>query len=199
MDSCSIELLLDQYIPNPEIPLYFVNTYTLLIATLLSAQCTDERVNLVTKKLFLIADSPEKMVLLSQKELAEMIYPCGIANVKAENILKLSGILIEQFKGEVPSSFDLLEMLPGVGHKTASVIMVQAFGVPAFPVDTHIFRLARRWGLSAGSTVEKVEKDLKAFFPIEKWGKVHLQMVLFGRKYCKAKGHDLKVCPVCSL
>ena len=190
--------ILDQLYPAPPIPLQHRDPYTLLIAVLLSAQCTDERVNKVTPALFEKADTPEKMTLLSVDEIKDVIRSCGLAPRKSKAIFDLSKILIEKYAGQVPPSLDALETLPGVGHKTASVVMAQAFDVPAFPVDTHIHRLAFRWGLSDGKNVAKTEKDLKALFPRQAWQKRHLQMIYFGREYCPARGHDPASCPVCS-
>ena len=165
---------------------------------MLSAQCTDERVNKVTPSLFATAATPEQMVLLTQSQIAELIKSCGLSNNKSKAILKLSQQLIKKHKSNVPDNFTELEALAGVGHKTASVVMSQAFDRPAFPVDTHIFRLARRWGLSRGKNVVTVEKDLKKIFPREKWGKLHLQIIFFGREHCPARFHDLTECPICS-
>ena len=194
-----IHKILNELFPNPPIPLNFENNYTFLIAVLLSAQCTDARVNLVTPALFKKANTPEKMVQQSPEEIEEIIRPCGLAPSKARNIWKLSEILIEKHKGEVPQTFKDLESLPGVGHKTASVVMAQAFNHPAFPVDTHIHRLAKRWGLSSGKSVEQTEKDLKRLFPKESWNVLHLQIIYFARKYCPARGHHHQDCPICSI
>lgn len=190
--------ILEELFPNPEIPLLHKDPYTLLIAVLLSAQCTDARVNQVAPKLFALADTPEKMVLLEPKEIEEIIRPCGLAPTKSRAIWSLSKNLIEQHKSEVPKTLDELEALPGVGHKTASVVMIQAFDFPAFPVDTHIHRCAKRWGLSSGKSVEETERDLKRLFPKKTWKKVHLQIIYFARKYCPARGHVEKDCPICS-
>jgi endonuclease-3 len=194
-----ITLILDKLFPDPQIPLLHKDPYTLLIAVLLSAQCTDARVNQITPKLFDLADTPEKMVLLDPKEIEEIIRPCGLAPKKSKAIWQLSQDLIAKHRGKVPKTFDALEDLPGVGHKTASVVMTQAFHVPAFPVDTHIHRCAKRWGLSSGKTVEQTEKDLKRIFPQNRWAKIHLQIIYFARKYCPARGHDKKTCPICSI
>lgn len=164
---------------------------------LLSAQCTDDRVNLVTPKLFALADSSYKMIKLTESQLEKIIKPCGLSSRKAKAILSLSRTLIEKHEGLVPNSFEDLEALDGVGHKTASVIMIHCFKTPAFPVDTHIFRSAHRWGLSKGKNVVKVEEDLKKLFPKEKWEKLHLQMIYFARKYCPARGHKKEMCPIC--
>lgn len=194
-----IQKILNKLFPHPSIPLEHKEAYTLLIAVLLSAQCTDVRVNEVTPALFAIASSPEEMITLNISEIAEFIRPCGLSNTKAKAIWNLSRILIEKHKGKVPSSFDDLEKLPGVGHKTASVVMSQAFHKPAFPVDTHIHRCAKRWGLSSGKNVVQTEKDLKRLFPKHSWNKLHLQIIYFARKYCPARGHDPKKCPICKL
>ncbi len=190
---------LDELFPNPPIPLNFKDPYTLLVAVALSAQCTDARVNLVTAELFKVADSPAKMVALGVDKIAEYIKTCGLYQNKSKNIFKLSQILVEKYNGKVPQTFEELEALPGVGHKTASVMMIHAFNTPAFPVDTHIHRLAARWGLSDGSTVERTEADLKKIFPPESWELKHLQIILFGRTYCKATGHKVDQCPICSV
>jgi endonuclease-3 len=192
-----IQAILEECFPSPDIPLIHSSPYTLLIAVLLSAQCTDKRVNEVTPKLFSKADTPQAMILLSLPEIEQIIKPCGLYKNKAKAIKGLSNQLIERFNGEVPSHLQDLESLPGVGHKTASVVMVQAFGKPAFPVDTHIHRCAKRWGLSKGKNVEETEKDLKKLFPKDLWGKVHLQMIYYARKYCPSRGHSEKNCPIC--
>lgn len=189
---------LNRLYPNPAIPLQFKNTFTFLVAVLLSAQCTDKKVNAITPKLFTLADTPQKMSKLSREKIEEIIRPCGLAPAKSRHISELSKILLERFAGEVPKTFDELERLPGVGHKTASVIMGQAYGYPAFPVDTHIHRLAMRWGLSDGSSVEKTERDLKKLFPESEWNRLHLQIIYFGREFCPARGHDPQKCPICS-
>ena len=190
---------LDELFPNPPIPLDYKDAYTMLVAVVLSAQCTDIRVNQVTKELFKAADTPKKMVKLSIDAIAEIIKPCGFFNTKSVNIYNLSKALIEKFGGKVPQTFEELEALPGVGHKTASVVMSHIFKIPAFPVDTHIHRLAMRWGLSDGSSVEQTEKDLKKVFPESEWEKRHLQIIYFGRTYCKARGHKPEECPICSI
>ena len=192
-----VEILEDLY-PETPIPLDHKDPYTLLIAVLLSAQCTDERVNKVTPYLFEKADSPQVMAQLEVEEIKEIIRPCGLSPRKSKAIHELSHILLDKYDGEVPQSFEALESLPGVGHKTASVVMSQAFGVPAFPVDTHIHRLAYRWTLSTGKNVEKTEKDLKKIFDRALWNKLHLQIIFFGREFCPARGHDPNVCPICS-
>ncbi|NOT38604.1 MAG: endonuclease III [Saprospiraceae bacterium] len=191
--------LLDHYIPETPIPLHHKDAYTLLIAVLLSAQCTDERVNKTTPMLFAKAGNPYDMIKLSIEDIENIIRPCGLAPAKSKAIHGLSKILIDKYKGSVPDKIELLEELPGVGHKTASVIMCQVFDVPAFPVDTHIHRLAHRWKLSNGKSVTQTEKDLKKLFPESSWNKLHLQMIYFGRKYCPARGHDSANCPICSI
>ena len=189
---------LEDLYPDPPIPLDHSSPFTLLVAVLLSAQTTDARVNMVTPSLFAKALTPEAMAKLSEEEILDSIRTCGLSNTKAKNIKRLSQILVRDYGGEVPASLDALEGLPGVGHKTASVVVTQSFGRPAFPVDTHIHRLAARWGLSRGTTVERTERDLKAVFPKESWAKVHLQIIFFGREYCPARFHDLETCPICS-
>jgi endonuclease-3 len=188
---------LQKLYPEPPVPLDHTDPYTLLIAVLLSAQCTDERVNQVTPHLFAKARSPEAMVKLSVDEIRQIIRPCGLSPQKSKAIHRLSEILIADHHGEVPADFEALEALPGVGHKTASVVMAQAFGVPAFPVDTHIHRLAQRWGLSKGRNVTETERDLKKLFPRDHWNKLHLQIIFYGREYCTARGCDGRVCPLC--
>ncbi len=183
--------------PQTPVPLDHSDPYTLLVAVLLSAQCTDERVNKVTPSLFNLADNPFDMAALDVETIKRIIKPCGLSPQKSKAISSLSAILLDKYGGEVPQSFEALESLPGVGHKTASVVMAQAFGVPAFPVDTHIHRLAMRWKLSAGKSVSMTEKDLKAVFPKEKWNKLHLQIIFFGRQFCKARGHNPYECPIC--
>ncbi len=192
-----IREILEELYPTPDVPLEHADPYTLLIAVLLSAQTTDARVNLVTPELFSRARTPEAMARLPTLEILEMIRTCGLAPSKAKNIRALSELLVERHGGQVPASFEELEALPGVGHKTASVVMAQAFEVPAFPVDTHIHRLAARWGLSDGSNVERTEKDLKRLFPPEAWNHLHLSIIYFGRQHCPARGHDLEGCPIC--
>lgn len=189
---------LEELYPETPIPLDHTSTYTLLIAVLLSAQCTDVRVNKITPALFKKAKTPFEMVKLKASEIEDIIRPCGLSPRKSKAIFELSQILIDKYKGEVPASFELLEELPGVGHKTASVVMAQSFGVPAFPVDTHIHRLAQRWGLTNGKNVEQTEADLKKFFPKEKWNKLHLQIIFYGREYCSARGCDGLICEICS-
>lgn len=189
---------LERLYPETPIPLDHSDGFTLLIAVLLSAQCTDERVNKITPLLFKKANSPSKMVKLTVAEIEDIIRPCGLAPRKARAIFELSQILLEKYKGEVPGSFEELEELPGVGHKTASVVMSQHFHVPAFPVDTHIHRLAQRWRLTSGKNVETTEKDLKKLFPKDKWNKLHLQIIFYGREYCKAHSCDGLTCPICS-
>ena len=188
---------LDELYPQIDIPLDHKDAYTLLVAVMLSAQCTDKRVNLVTPALFAAADTPQKMVMLGQARIKELIATCGLANTKAKAIFKMSKLLVEEYDGEVPNSFQGLENLPGVGHKTASVVMVHQFGVPAFPVDTHIHRLAQRWKLTRGKNVEQTERDLKKLFPPETWELRHLQFITYGRQYCTARGCDGTQCPMC--
>ena len=193
-----IAAILDELYPEPEVPLDHVDPFTLLVSVLLSAQCTDERVNRVTPALFARADTPDAMAKLEVDEIQAIIRPCGLAPSKARAIRGLSEILRDEHGSRVPADLEALEALPGVGHKTASVVMVQAFGVPAFPVDTHIHRLAGRWGLSRARNVAEVERDLTRLFPPEQWGKVHLQIIYFGRSHCPARGHDFERCPICS-
>jgi endonuclease-3 len=190
--------ILEHHYPSPPVPLLHDDPYTLLIAVLLSAQCTDERVNQVTPLLFEKARTPDEMVRLSVPEIRAVIRPCGLSPAKSKAIAGLSRILLDEHGGEVPGSFEALEALPGVGHKTAGVVMLQAFGQPAFPVDTHIHRLASRWGLSQAKNVEQTERDLKRLFPEGLWGWAHLAMIFFGREHCPARGHDLAECPICS-
>lgn len=195
----AIQVILDDLYPTTPVPLDHEDAYTLLIAVLLSAQCTDERVNKVTPFLFERAKTPHEMIRVPVDDIREIIRPCGLSPRKSKAISELSHLLLEQHGGEVPQTFEALEALPGVGHKTASVVMSQAFGVPAFPVDTHIHRLAYRWGLSNGKTVEAIERDLKKVFPREHWNKLHLQIIFFGREYCPARGHLPDQCPICRL
>ncbi|MCF8237871.1 MAG: endonuclease III [Saprospiraceae bacterium] len=190
--------ILEDLFPEVPIPLKHDDPYTLLVAVLLSAQCTDERVNQVTPHLWELARTPETMAKRSLAEIEAIIRPCGLAPAKAKGIHGLSRILTEQYNSQVPADMEALEKLPGVGHKTASVVMSQAFGVPAFPVDTHIHRLAWRWTLSTGKNVVQTEKHLKAVFPESSWNKLHLQIIYFGRSYCPARGHDPYACPICS-
>lgn len=194
-----IQEKLEVLFPETPIPLDHYSPYTLLIAVLLSAQCTDERVNQITPTLFARADTPQDMIKLSVEEIREIIKPCGLSPAKSKAIAGLSHILLDEHAGQVPESFEELEKLPGVGHKTASVVMSQAFGHPAFPVDTHIHRLATRWKLTNGKNVETTEKDLKKLFPKNTWNKLHLQIIFFGRKYCPARGHNANDCPICSV
>ena len=188
---------LEKYYPQVPVPLQHKNIYELLIAVLLSAQCTDERVNKVTPFLFAKASTALKMTQISFEDVYEIIRPCGLAPRKSRAILELSNILVEKFNGKVPESFDELEKLPGVGHKTASVVMSQGFGHPAFPVDTHIHRLAQRWGLTSGKNVIQTEKDLKYLFPKDKWNKLHLQIIFYGREFCKARNCFGLICEIC--
>ncbi len=189
---------LERLYPDPPIPLDHKNPYTLLVAVLLSAQCTDERVNQVTPHLWQLADTPEHMAHVDVEAIKAAIRPCGLSPQKSKAIRKLSEILVEQYHGQVPADWSALESLPGVGHKTASVVMSQAFGVPAFAVDTHIHRLAQRWGLSSGKNVAQTEKDLKRLFPKDRWNDLHLQIIYYGREHCSARGCDGTKCLICS-
>lgn len=188
---------LETLYPTTPVPLDHKDPYTLLVAVLLSAQCTDERVNQVTPALWALADNPFDMMKVPVEDIKAVVRPCGLAPRKSQAISDLSRILVEKYQGEVPQELALLEELPGVGHKTASVVVSQAFGIPAFPVDTHIHRLAQRWGLTSGKNVVQTEKDLKRLFPKEKWNKLHLQIIFYGREYCTARGCDGTVCPLC--
>lgn len=190
---------LEQYYPETPIPLNHTDAYTLLVSVLLSAQCTDERVNQITLLLFEKANNPADMLKLSVEEIQNIIRPCGLSPMKSKGIYGLSQMIMELHNGEVPASFEALEAMPGVGHKTASVVMSQAFGVPAFPVDTHIHRLAYRWRLSAARSVEETERDLKRLIPKDRWNKAHLQIIFMGREFCPARGHIIENCPVCSV
>jgi len=193
-----IQNKLEELYPETPIPLNHTDEYTLLIGVLLSAQCTDERVNKTTPYLFDKAKTPHAMVKLSVEEIEDIIRPCGLSKAKSNAIYNLSHILIDQHQGKVPQSFEALEALPGVGHKTASVVTSQAFGIPAFPVDTHIHRLATRWKLTNGKNVEQTEKDLKRLFPENLWNKLHLQIIFYGREYLPARGHKVDNCIICS-
>jgi len=188
---------LRQHSPNPPIPLDHKDSYTLLVAVLLSAQCTDKRVNLVTPHLWQLADTPKSMAKINVEDIKAVIRPCGLSPQKSKAIKALSIMLTEQYNEVVPADFDALESFPGVGHKTASVVMSQAFGIPAFPVDTHIHRLAQRWGLTSGKNVKQTEKDLKRLFPEKDWNELHLQFIYYGREFCTARGCDGTVCPMC--
>ncbi|MEP1472749.1 MAG: endonuclease III [Halieaceae bacterium] len=188
---------LQELYPTTPVPLDHKDPYTLLVAVLLSAQCTDERVNQVTPALFAAADEPVGMAALSSEAIREIIRPCGLSPQKSKAIKRLSEILLEEHDGEVPADMEALERLPGVGHKTASVVMSQAFGVPAFPVDTHIHRLAQRWGLTSGKNVVQTERDLKRLFPRDYWNRLHLQIIFYGREFCSARGCDGRVCEIC--
>ena len=188
---------LEELYPETPVPLDHRDPYTLLIAVLLSAQCTDARVNLVTPALFALADHPAEMQKQDVERIRAIIRPCGLSPRKSKAIHELSRILMDQHAGEVPADFDALEALPGVGHKTASVVMAQAFGVPAFPVDTHIHRIAQRWKLTSGKNVEQTEADLKKLFPRDAWNRLHLQIIFYGREHCTARGCDGTVCPLC--
>lgn len=192
-----VQQRLAELYPDPPVPLDHKDPYTLLIAVLLSAQCTDERVNKITPLLFAEADTPEEMVKLSVEEIKAIIRPCGLSPMKSKGIAGLSRILLDDYNGKVPADMAVLERLPAVGHKTASVVISQAFGVPAFPVDTHIHRLAQRWGLSSGKSVVQTERDLKRLFPEESWNDLHLQIIFYGREYCTARGCDGTVCELC--
>jgi endonuclease-3 len=194
-----IQNRLQQLYPETPIPLDHKDPYTLLIAVLLSAQCTDVRVNQVTPLLFARADTPQDMVKLSVKEIKEIIRPCGLSPMKSKGIAGLSRILLDKHDGKVPADMKALEALPAVGHKTASVVMAQAFGVPAFPVDTHIHRLAQRWGLTSGKNVTQTERDLKRLFPESSWNDLHLQIIFYGREHCSAHGCDGRVCQICRM
>lgn len=193
------EQKLAELYPTTSIPLDHEDPYTLLVAVLLSAQCTDKKVNEITPLLFAKARTPQQMVKLSVEEIQEIIRPCGLSPMKSKGIRGLSKIILEEHGGRVPQDIAALERMPGVGHKTASVVMVQAFGVPAFPVDTHIHRLAWRWTLSTGKSVERTEEDLKKLFAMDQWAPLHLRMIYFGREHCPAKAHDPKKCPICNV
>ena len=193
-----IDQRLQELYPNPPVPLDHTDPYTLLVAVLLSAQCTDERVNQVTPALFELADNPFDMARESVETIREIIKPCGLSPQKSKAIRRLSEILIEDHGGEVPQDFESLEKLPGVGHKTASVVMAQSFGVPSFPVDTHIHRLAQRWGLTRGRNVNETERDLKRVFKKSRWNDLHLQIIFYGREFCTARGCDGRVCEICT-
>jgi endonuclease III len=193
-----VDMTLEAMYPKTPIPLDHRDAFTLLVAVVLSAQCTDKRVNLVTPELFALADTPEKMTGIPVAEIQRIIRPCGLSPQKAKAISCLSRLIVERHGGRVPESFEELEALPGVGHKTASVVMAQAFGVPAFPVDTHIHRLAKRWGFSRARNVVETERDLKALFPQAKWNKLHLRIIYFGREHCTARGCNGHTCLICS-
>ncbi len=193
-----ISQILEELYPDPPVPLDHSDAYSLLIAVLLSAQCTDERVNQVTPGLFAKADTPAKMAAIGSTEILASIRSCGLAPTKAKNVHRLSEILRDQYDGQVPADMKSLEALPGVGHKTASVVLAQVFDQPTFPVDTHIHRLAKRWGLSKASNVNQTEADLKKLFPKSQWRDRHIQIIMFGREYCPARFHDLEQCPICS-
>ena len=190
--------ILDELFPKPDVPLDHTDPFSLLIAVLLSAQCTDERVNTVTPALFKKANTPKKMAKLSREQIYKIIKPCGLGPQKSKAIKKLSEILVHEYDENVPQEIELLEKLPGVGHKTASVVVSQAFNIPAFPVDTHIHRCAQRWGLTSGRNVNITEKDLKKFFPIEQWNKLHIQIIMYARSYCPARGCFRLECPICT-
>ena len=188
---------LEKLFPHPTVPLVHHSLYTLLIAVLLSARCTDKKVNEITPILFEKADTAEKMIQLSVEEIRNIIKPCGLSPTKAKAISQLSHMLLNNYGGQVPNTLEELEKLPGVGHKTASVVMVQGFHKPAFPIDTHIHRCAKRWGLSTGKNVAQTEKDLKKLFPRSSWNKLHLQIIHYARAYCPAKKHTIESCPIC--
>lgn len=192
-----IHRILNELYPEPPIPLQHHDSYTLLLAVLLSAHCTDARVNKVTPVLFAKASTPQEMIKLSVDEIERIVHSCGLGPRKAKAIWELSHILLDRYEGKVPNTFEDLESLPGVGHKTASVVMSQAFHQPAFPVDTHIHRCAKRWGLSSGRSVKQTEKDLKELFSQKDWNRLHLQMIYFGREYCQARNHQVHFCPIC--
>ena len=193
-----IDRRLDELYPDPPVPLDHQDPFTLLVAVLLSAQCTDERVNQVTPSLFELADNPFERAGHSADTIREIIKPCGLSPQKSKAIRRLSEILIEEHGGEVPQDFDALERLPGVGHKTASVVMAQSFGVPSFPVDTHIHRLAQRWGLTRGRNVVETERDLKKVFRKDRWNDLHLQIIFYGREFCTARGCNGLICEICT-
>lgn len=193
-----IQQELQSLYPNPPVPLDHKDPYTLLVAVLLSAQCTDERVNKITPGLWKLADNPKDMAKVAVEDIQAVIRPCGLSPQKSKAISKLSQILMNEHQGKVPADMEALEKLPGVGHKTAGVVMSQAFGEPSFPVDTHIHRLAQRWGLSNGKNVAQTEKDLKRLFPRESWNDLHLQIIYYGREYCSARGCDGTICPICT-
>ncbi|MBK8098864.1 MAG: endonuclease III [Planctomycetes bacterium] len=193
-----IQQILDATIGDPPVPLAHKDPYTLLLAVLLSAQCTDERVNKVTPELFALADTPQAMMQQPVATVRAIIRPCGLSPQKSRAIVALSRILVDEHSGRVPADLAALERLPGVGHKTASVVVMHAFGMPAFPVDTHIHRCAARWGLSNGKNVVQTERDLKQLFPEAAWGRLHLQIIWFGRRHCPARGHVPGHCPICS-
>ncbi len=190
---------LEELYPEIPVPLDHTDAYTLLVAVLLSAQCTDVRVNQVTPALWKLADNPFDMAKQKVEDIKAIIRPCGLSPQKSKAISVLSSMLVEKYNGEVPASFEALEELPGVGHKTASVVMAQAFDVPAFPVDTHIHRLLYRWNFTNGKNVVQTEKDAKRLFPEELWNRLHLQIIFFGREYCPARGHKIEICPICSV
>ena len=193
-----IQSMLEELYPETPVPLDHDTPFQLLVAVLMSAQTTDLKVNQVTPELFRQGPTPEKMAALEVSQIQSMIREVGLAPTKAKNIKRLSELLLERHQGNIPNTFEELEALPGVGHKTAGVVLAQAFGIPAFPIDTHIHRLAARWGLSNGRNVDQTEKDLKAIFPKEAWNDLHLQIIFFGREYCPARYHDLSECPICS-
>jgi endonuclease-3 len=190
--------ILAKIYPDPKAPLHHKDSYTLLVAVILSAHCTDVQVNKVTPILFAKADNPKEMVQLSIDAIEKIVHPCGLGPRKAKALWEMSKLLIENYGGQVPQTFEDLESLPGVGHKTASVVMSQAFNQDAFAVDTHIFRCAKRWGLSDGKSIKQTEKDLKDLFPKKEWSRLHLRMIYFAREYCQARNHNIEACPICS-
>jgi endonuclease-3 len=190
--------ILNKTVKTPKIPLFYTNDFTLLIAIMLSGNSTDKTVNKVTPTLFKKANTPKKMVKIPIKELKKIIKPCGMYNIKAKFILQLSDILIKKYKSKIPGNFKELEALPGIGHKTASVFLAYVFKKDTFPVDTHVKRCARRWGITKEKNVLKIERDLKKFFPKKFWNKLHLQLIYFGKKFCRARGHSVEKCPMCS-
>ncbi len=188
---------LQKFFPDPPIPLDHETPFQLLVAVVLSAQCTDDRVNLITPALFKIAPGPQEMAKLDQEKIYQLIRPCGLGPQKSKALKRLSEMINEDYAGQLPETLEELEKLPGVGHKTASVIVSQVFQIPAFPVDTHIHRLAQRWGMSSGKNVQQTERDLKNQFPETLWNQIHLQMIFYGRKFCQARGHDVTICSIC--
>lgn len=198
MNHKEIETVLNRYVPDPKVPLYHINSFTLLIAVMLSAQTTDVSVNKVTPELFRLGPTPEKMASLSVPRILKIIRTIGLAPTKAKNVKAIAKALIEKFNSQVPDSFEALESLPGVGHKTASVIMAHVFDKPSFVVDTHVLRSAKRWGISRSDNVKIVEEDCKKFFPKKDWNRISLQMILFARVHCPAKKHEASSCPMCS-
>ncbi len=195
--SVFIQNTLDELFPNPEVPLVHKSPFTLLVAVVLSAQCTDKKVNEITPQLFEKAPTPLAMYELGVDEILSIIRPCGLAPTKSKSIWALSKIILDKYDGQIPTTIKELETLPGVGHKTASVVAIQALSIPAFPIDTHIHRCAKRWGLTEGKNVAQTERDLKKIFPKKNWDKLHLQIIFYGRAYCPARGHIIEQCPIC--